>query len=121
MGASDEPRCVHFQSPEYLIDRLDVIAEFFDVDRTDLIVEAIQEYIEDTAGSEPFQEVVKTAYYDDQLEFETVKQLIGVDRAQRLRSPRKNLDESCGFVSTNDIDVYDGNAMSVDTPADDDR
>ena len=86
MGASDDPRRVHFQSPEYLVDRLDAIAELFDTDRTDLLIEAMREYIEETADSETFQELVATKYYDDQLEFDTVKQLVGTETAQRLKS-----------------------------------
>ncbi len=66
MGASDDPRRVHFQSPEYLINRLDAIADLFDKDRTDLLVEAIREYIEETADSDTFQELVATKYYDGQ-------------------------------------------------------
>jgi predicted transcriptional regulator len=73
MSASDEPRRVHFQSPEYLVERLDAIADLFDTDRTDLLVEAIREYLEETTESETFQELVATKYYDDQLEFETVR------------------------------------------------
>ncbi|GGL45187.1 hypothetical protein GCM10009037_30750 [Halarchaeum grantii] len=42
---------MHFQSPEYLVDRLDVIAELFDKDWTDVLVEAIRAYIEKTADS----------------------------------------------------------------------
>lgn len=62
MSASDSPRRVHFQSPGYLVERLDAIAELFDKDRTDLLVEAIREYIETTADSETFQELVATKY-----------------------------------------------------------
>ena len=54
MDASDEPRRVHFQSPAYLVERLDAIAELFDTDRTDLLVEAIREYFEETADSDTF-------------------------------------------------------------------
>lgn len=93
MSASDDPRRVHFQSPEYLVDRLDAIAELFDTDRTDLLVEAIREYIEETANSETFQELVATKYYDDQLEFETVKQLVGAETAQRLRLLKADLED----------------------------
>jgi len=60
MSASDDPRRVHFQSPEYLVDRLDAIADLFDKDRTDVLVEAMREYIEDTADSETFQKLVAT-------------------------------------------------------------
>ena len=63
MDASDDPRRVHFQSPGYLVDRLDPIADLFDKDRTDALVEAMREYIEDTADSESFQELVATKYY----------------------------------------------------------
>jgi predicted DNA-binding protein len=54
MGGSDDPRRVHFRSPAYLVERLDAIADLFDKDRTDVLVEAIRKYIEDTADSETF-------------------------------------------------------------------
>jgi len=122
MSASDDPRRVHFQSPEYLVDRLDAIADLFDKDRTDLLVDAIREYIEDTADSETFQELVATKYYDDQLEFETVKQLVGAETAQRLRLLKADLeDEPLDLATPNDVDVYDGDVTTVDTAVDEDR
>ena len=121
MSTSDDPRRVHFQSPEYLVDRLDAIADLFDKDRTDLLVEAIREYIEETADSETFQELVATKYYDGQLEFETVKQLVGAETAQRLRLLKADLeDEPLDLDAPDDVDVYDGDAITVDT-VDDDR
>ena len=122
MSASDGPRRVHFQSPEYLVERLDAIAELFDKDRTDLLVEAIREYIEETADSETFQELVATKYYDDQLEFETVKQLVDAETAQRLRLLKADLeDEPFDLTTPDDTDVYDGDATAVESAADDDR
>ena len=122
MSASDDPRRVHFQSPEYLVDRLDAIADLFDKDRTDLLVDAIREYIEETTDSETFQELVATKYYDDQLEFETVKQLVGAETAQRLRLLKADLeDEPLDLAPPDDVDVYDGDATTVDTATDDDR
>ena len=121
MGASDDPRRVHFQSPAYLVDRLDAIAELFDKDRTDLLVEAIREYIEDTADSETFQELVATKYYDEKLEFETVKQLVGAESAQRLRLLKADLeDEPLDLAAPDDVDVYEGDVTTVETAADDD-
>jgi len=119
MSLSDEPRRVHFQSPEYLVDRLDAIADLFDKDRTDLLVEAIREYIAETADSETFQELVATKYYDDQLEFETVKQLVGAETAQRLRLLKADLDdEPLDLAAPEDVDIYGGDAVTVDTTAD---
>jgi len=122
MGASDDPRRVHFQSPEYLVDRLDAIAELFDTDRTDLLIEAMREYIEETADSETFQELVATKYYDDQLEFDTVKQLVGTETAQRLRLLKTDLeDEPLDLAAPDDVDIYDGDVTTVEAAADDDR
>ncbi|MCO8266398.1 ribbon-helix-helix domain-containing protein [Haloferax sp. AB510] len=122
MSASDKPRRVHFQSPEYLVDRLDAIAALFDKDRTDLLVEAIREYIEDTADSETFQELVATKYYDDQLEFETVKQLVGAETAQRLRLLKADLEgEPFDLTTPTDVDIYGDDATTVETGDGDER
>jgi hypothetical protein len=115
MSTGDDPRRVHFQSPEYLVNRLDAIADLFDKDRTDLLVEAIREYVEDTADSETFQELVATKYYDDQLDFETVKKLVGAESAQRLRLLKRDLeDEPLDLSAPDDIGIYDGGAATVD-------
>jgi len=122
MSASDDPRRVHFQSPEYLVDRLDAIAELFDKDRTDLLVEAMREYIEDTADSETFQELVATKYYNGHLEFETVKQLVGAETAQRLRLLKEDIEgESLDLAAPDEVDIYDGDATTVKTAPDDDQ
>ena len=115
MGASDEPRRVHFQSPEYLVKRLDAVADLFDKDRTDLLVEAIREYLEDNAESETFQDLVAERYYNDQLEFETVKQLVGAETAQRLRILKTDLEsEPFDLAPSDDIDIYTGETTTVD-------
>jgi hypothetical protein len=115
MSASDEPRRVHFQSPEYLVERLDAIADLFDKDRTDLLVEAIREYLEETAESETFQELVATKYYDDQLEFETVKQLVGAETAQRLRLLKSDLEgEPLDLAAPDDVDIYGEDVRTAD-------
>ena len=120
MGGSDDPRRVHFQSPAYLVERLNAIADLFDKDRTDVLVEAIREYIEDTANSETFQELVAAKYYDDQLDFETVKQLVGAETAQRLRLLKSDLEDEPLELGApdDDVDIYGGDATTVATDAD---
>ena len=114
MSASDDPRRVHFQSPEYLVDRLDAIADLFETDRTDLLVEAMREYIEETADSDTFQELVARKYYDGQLDFETAERLVGTETAQRLRLLKRDLsDQPLDLDAPNDENIYDGGAMSV--------
>lgn len=116
MSASDDPRRVHFQSPEYLVDRLDAIADLFGTDRTDLLVKAIREYVQETAENETFQQRVATKYYDGELEFETVKQLVGAESAQRLRLLKADLDdEPFDLAAPAEVDVYGGEVRTVDS------
>ncbi|QSG02914.1 hypothetical protein [Natranaeroarchaeum sulfidigenes] len=46
MSTSDDPGRVQFQSPEYIVNRLDAIADLFGKDRTDLLVEALSDTID---------------------------------------------------------------------------
>lgn len=113
--SADEPRRVHFQSPEYLVERLDAIAELMGTDRTDLLVEAMREYIDEQADSDAFQQRVATAFYEDELDFETVKQLVGAEQAQRLRLLKADLEgEPFDLDAPDDTDVYDGDAVTAD-------
>jgi len=114
MSASDDPRRVHFQSPESLVEQLDAIADLFGTDRTELLVEAIREYIEDTAHSDRFQELVAERYYGDELDFETVKRLVDPETAQRFRLLKADLDgEPYDLAAPEDTDIYDGDRRSV--------
>lgn len=63
MSTSDVPRGVHLRSPAYLVGRLDAIAELVDEDRADVLIEAIRDYIEDTADDDVFQELVAHRHY----------------------------------------------------------
>jgi len=82
----------------------------------------VREYIEDTADSETFQELVATKYYDDQLDSETAKQLVGAETAQRLRLLKSNLsDASLDIAAPDDVDIYDRDATTVATDKVDDR
>jgi len=113
--STDEPRRVHFQSPEYLVERLDAIADLMGTDRTDLLVEAMREYIDEQADSDSFQQRVATAFYEDELDFETVKQLVGAEQAQRLRLLKADLeDEPFDLDAPDDTDIYDGDAVTAD-------
>jgi len=115
MDTNDESRQVYFHSPASLVERLDAIAEVYDTNRSDLLVEALREYLDKTADSEPFQELVATKYYGDQLDFETVTQLVGAETAQRLRLLKADLeDEPLDLAAPNDVNVYDGDATAVD-------
>ena len=115
MDPSDELQRVQFHSPASLVERLDAIAEVYDTNRSALLVEALREYLEKTADSEPFQDLVATKYYDDKLDFEAVTQLVGGETAQRFRFLKAALeDEPLDLAASDDVDVYDGDPTAVD-------
>ena len=70
-----------------------------------------------SAGDDPRQiNFVATKYYDSQLPFETVKQLVGAETAQRLRLLKADLDgEPLDIAAPDDTDIYDDPATTVDT------
>jgi hypothetical protein len=75
---------------------------------TDLLVDAIREYIDETAHSESFQELVATKYHDGQLDFEAVKRLVGAEIAQRLRLLKADLDgKPFDLAAPDDIDMIE--------------
>nr|WP_254545998.1 hypothetical protein [Halomarina sp. BND7] len=77
-------------------------------------MDAIREYIDDTTDSERFQKLVATKYYDDQLDFETVKRLAGAETAQRLRLLKADLEgEPFDLAPPDDVDVYDGDTTTT--------
>ena len=107
MDSSDDSRWVHFESPQYLVERLDAVADVFDSDRTNLLVEAMRRYLEETTDSDSFQEVVATKFYNGHLEFETVKQLADAETAQRFRLLKADIeDEPLDLVAPDDADIY---------------
>jgi len=106
---SDEPRCIHLQSPEYLVERLDTIADLMGTDRTTLLVEAMREYIGGRADSDSFQQRVATALYQDERDFETATQLVGAEQAQHPSLLKADLGgEPFDLDAPHDTDVYGG-------------
>lgn len=92
MGASDDPRRVHFHAPDDLVERLDSIADIYETDRTHLLVEAIRECVQETVDDDAFQALVTSKYYDEQIAYGTVKRLLGATAARRLRILKDSLE-----------------------------
>lgn len=120
MSADRDTQRVHFHSPEHLIERVDAIATIFHKDRTDVLNEALREYVSETASDDSFQAIVANEFYEDRLDFETVKQLVGADAAQRFRLLKRDLNsEPLDLSAPSDTDIYDGEQRTVN-PADSD-
>lgn len=115
MRSDDDTRRVHFNSPERLVDRADAMASLLHKDRTDLLNEALREYLEETAEAESFQQLVANEFYEGRLDFEAVKQLVGTEVAQRFRLLKADLtDEPLDLDAPGDADIYDDDRRTVE-------
>ena len=84
---------VNFRLPEDLIMKADVAAEVSTKNRTQIVKEALQEYLEDIEDDETFQEAVVELYLDDQIGFEVLKEFIGIQDAESVRASKAILEQ----------------------------
>lgn len=83
---------VNFRLPEDLVERADVAAEVSKKNRTEIVTEALREYLDDIEDDETFREAVVELYLDDQITFETLKAFVGRRDAESVRASKALLD-----------------------------
>lgn len=83
---------VDFNAPESLVEQADVIADVLDTSRTRLLVDALRDEIDDRLDDRQVQRRLRAAYYDGQVDFDTVETLLGTEEAMRLQLLRASLD-----------------------------
>lgn len=88
---SDKKR-VQFRAPHRLIDRTDALADVLGEDRTDILVTALREYLQDATHDDTMVQEIAAAYYDEELSFEQLKTLVGAEEAANLRVLKQQLD-----------------------------
>jgi metal-responsive CopG/Arc/MetJ family transcriptional regulator len=93
--SSDKKR-VQFRAPHRLIDRTDALASVLGEDRTDVLVTALREYLQEAAHDDALTQEIAAAYYDDEITFNQLKALVGAEEAANFRVLKQQLDE--GFV-----------------------
>jgi metal-responsive CopG/Arc/MetJ family transcriptional regulator len=84
---------VNFRLPEDLIEKADVAADVSKKNRTEIVKEALQEYLDDIEDNEEFKEAVVELYLDDQIEFDVLKEFIGRQDAESIRSSKIILEQ----------------------------
>ncbi|WP_336361548.1 hypothetical protein [Haladaptatus sp. ZSTT2] len=93
---STDKKRVQFRAPHRLIDRADALAAVLGEDRTDVLVTALREYLQDAAHDDKLIQEIAAAYYDDEITFAQLKALVGAKEAANTRVLKQQLDE--GFV-----------------------
>lgn len=84
---------VNFRLPESLVEKADVAAEVTHKNRTEIIIEALQAYLDEVEDDETFKEAVVDLYLDDRLSFEVLKEFIGRQDAESVRASKTLLEQ----------------------------
>lgn len=90
---SADKKRVQFRAPSRLIDRADSLAAVFGSDRTDILIDALREYLRDAAHDDEIKQEIAGAYYDDEITFEQLKSLVGKEEAANFRVLNEQLDD----------------------------
>lgn len=83
---------VNFRLPEELIEKADVAAEVSHKNRTEIVVEALRNYLDDIEDQEAFKEAVVELYLDDEIGFGVLKEFVGRQDAESVRASKSLLD-----------------------------
>ena len=86
-------------------------------DRTDVINEALQEYVAEVTADEQFRQRVAEAYYDGRIELDLVEALLGTEPARTFQLLKQDIEADPLDVPEPDesVDVYDGETVEFDS------
>jgi len=89
---SNDKKRVQFRAPNRLINRTDALAAALGEDRTDILVTALREYLQDATQDETLIQEIASAYYDDEITDEQLNSLVGAKKAANLRVLKQQVD-----------------------------
>lgn len=88
----EEKTRVDFNAPASLVDQADVVADLLDVSRTQLLIEALRDELEELATDDGFRRMISDTYYSGEINFETVESILGTEEAMRMKLLRASLN-----------------------------
>ncbi len=110
---SEEKTRVEFDAPKSLVDRVDTVAEVLDIPRTQLLIDALENKLDELANEETFRRRLSNAYYDGHTDYDTVKTILGREEAMRLKLLRESIEQTSDIPELkddlpSDDSFYDG-------------
>jgi len=84
---------VNFRLPEELIEKADVAAQITHKNRTEILKDALQAYLDEGEDDEAFREAVVDLYLDDRISFDVLAEFLGTQDAESVRASRALLDQ----------------------------
>lgn len=86
-------RRVNFRIPEDLVEKADVAAKVTHRNRTEVVTEALREYLDDIENEDAFREDLVELYLDDEVGFDVLKEFVGRQDAEAVRSSKTILEQ----------------------------
>jgi metal-responsive CopG/Arc/MetJ family transcriptional regulator len=83
---------VNFRLPEELIEKADVAAEVTHRNRTEIVVEALREYLDEIEDQETFKRAVVELYLDGEIGFDALKEIVGRQDAESVQASKAMLE-----------------------------
>lgn len=84
---------VNFRLPDDLVEKADVAAEVTHKNRTEIIIDALQEFLDEIEDDDRFREDVIDLYLDGTIGFEVLAEFIGRQDAEAVRASKTILDQ----------------------------
>lgn len=84
---------VNFRLPDDLLEKTDAVAEITHKNRTELIIDALQEYLEEVEDDDAFKEAVIDLYLDDKITFDVLTEFIGRQDTEAVRASKTILEQ----------------------------
>lgn len=88
-----ETKRVNFRLPEELIQKADTLAHIQHKTRTDIIIEALQRYLQEVEDTKEFKQTVVELYLDDDISFDVLSNIIGKRDADAVRTSKQILEK----------------------------
>jgi metal-responsive CopG/Arc/MetJ family transcriptional regulator len=83
---------VNFRLPEELVTKADVAARVTHRNRTEVVREALQSYLDEVEDSDEYREAVVELYLDDEVDYDLLTAVIGRRDAEAVRASKELLD-----------------------------
>ena len=99
---SEEKTRVEFDAPKSLVEHIDTVAEVLDISRTQLLIDALENKLDELATEETFRRRLSNAYYDGRTDYDTVETILGREEATRLKLLRASIDQTFAIPELND-------------------
>ena len=86
-------RRVNVQIPDELLEKATVVAMITDRNRTEIVAEAVREYLKHFEDDEKFKENLIERYFDDEIVFDSLAEVVGREDAEAVRTSKSILEQ----------------------------